>query len=77
MDDWNVILDPKIDRIGRGARGSGRRESSLIDPMARYILVERFRLDHPGKEMWTWLDSLPSVRVRSYLSVFDPICIEC
>ena len=23
VGDWNAILDPKIDRIGRGARGSG------------------------------------------------------
>ena len=30
-------------------------------------LVDRFRLDHPGKEMWTWLDSSPSAKVGFYL----------
>ena len=35
--------------------------------MAHHDLVDRFRLDHPGREMWTWLDSSPSVRARSYL----------
>ena len=53
VGDWNAILDPKIDRVGRRARGSGRCESSLIDFMARYGLVDRFRLDHPEREMWT------------------------
>ena len=67
MGDWNAIFDPKIDRFERGARGSGRRESSLIDFMACQDLVNRFRLDHPGREMWTWLDSSPSVCARSYL----------
>ena len=51
--------------VGRGARGPGRREISVIDFMARHDLVDRFRLDHPGREMW--LDSSPSVRTRSYL----------
>ena len=57
VGDWNAILDPKIDRAESGARGSGRSESGLIDFMARNDLVDRFRLDHPGREMWTWLDS--------------------
>ena len=43
VDDWNAIFDPKTDRVGRGARGSGRRETSLIDLMARYYSVDRFR----------------------------------
>ena len=50
-----------------GARRSGRCESSLIDLMARHDLVDRFRQDHPGREMWTWLDSSLSVYARSYL----------
>ena len=66
VGDWNTILDPKIDKVGRRARGSGRCESSLIDFMARHDLVDRFRLDHPGREMWTGQDSSPSVRTRSY-----------
>ena len=32
--------------------------------MAHYDLVNRFHLDY---EIWTWLDSLPSVCARSYL----------
>ena len=35
--------------------------------MTRHGLVDRFRLDHPGREMWTWLDSPPSAKVGSYL----------
>ena len=49
--DWNAILDPKIDKGGRSARGSGRCESNLIDLLAEFDLIDRFRLDHPGWEM--------------------------
>ena len=35
--------------------------------MTRHDLVDRFRLDHPGREMWTWLDNSPSAKVGSYL----------
>ena len=42
-------------------------ESSLVGFMTRHGLVDRFRLDHPGREMWTWLDSSPSAKVGSYL----------
>ena len=51
VSDWNAILDPKIDRVRRGARGLGRFESSLINFMARHDLVDRFHLDFPGREM--------------------------
>ena len=50
-----------------GAKGSRRCQSSLIDLIARHDLVNRFRLDHPSKEVWTWLKSSPSIRARSYL----------
>ena len=30
MGDWNAILDPKIDKVGRGASSAGRCESSLV-----------------------------------------------
>ena len=65
MGDWNVILDPKINKIGLGASRLGRCESSLIGLMACHDLVNRFRLDHPGREMGTWLDSSPSAKVES------------
>ena len=67
VDDWNAILDPKIDKAGWGASGSDRCESSLIGLMAQHDLVDRFRLDHPGREMWAWPDSSPSVRIKTYL----------
>ena len=35
--------------------------------MTRHDLVDRFHLDHPGREMWTWLDSSTSAKVGSYL----------
>ena len=67
MGDWNAILDPKIYKVGRGASRWGRCESSLVGLMTRHDLVDSFRLDHPGWEMWTWLDSSPSAKVGSYL----------
>ena len=67
MGDWNAILDPKIDKVGREANRLGRCESSLVGFMTRHGLIDRFRLDHPGREMWTWLDRSPSAKVGSYL----------
>ena len=67
MGDWNEILDPKIYKVDRGASMLGRCESSLVGFVTRHDLVDRFRLDHPGREMWTWLDSSPSAKVGSYL----------
>ena len=67
MGDWNTVLDPKIDKVGWGARRAGRCDSSLVGFVTRHSLVDRFRLDHPGREMWTWRDSSPSAKVGSYL----------
>ena len=67
VGDWNAILHPKLDKAGRGASRLYGCESSLVDFMARFDLVDRSRLDHPGSEMWMWIDSSPSVRLRSYL----------
>ena len=67
MCGWNAILDPKIYKVGRGASRLGRCESSLVGHMACHDLVDRFRLDHPGREMWMWLDSSLSAKVGSYL----------
>ena len=69
MGDWNAILDPKVDKVGRGASRLGRCESSLVGLTTRHDLVDRFRLDHQGREMWTWLDSSPSAKVDSYLNI--------
>ena len=63
VDDWNAFLDPKLDRVERSATGLNRCESSLVDFMARFDLVDRFCLDPPGREMW--IDSFPSVRIRA------------
>ena len=68
MGDWNAILDPKIDKVGWGARRAGRCDSSLVGFVTRHDQVVRFRLDHPGREMWTWLDSSPSAKIGSYLN---------
>ena len=67
MGDWNAILDPKIDTVRWEPSRLGRCESSLVDLMACHYLVDRSHLDHPEREMWTWLDSLPSAKVASYL----------
>ena len=69
-------LDPKIDKVGRGASRSGRCESSLAGLMTRHDLVDRFRQDHPEREMCTWLDSSPSAKVGSYLDrVLDELTL--
>ena len=67
IGDWNAILDPKIDKVERGARRLRRCESSLVDLMTRHDLVDRYRLDHTERKMWTWLDISPSAKVGSYL----------
>ena len=77
MGDWNAILDPKIDKVRRGASRLGRCESSLAGLMTRHDLVDRFRLDNPGQEMWTWLDSSPSAKVGSYLDRADIDFVSC
>ena len=64
---WNAILDPKIDKAGQGASRSGRCESSLVNFLAEFDLIDRYRLDHSGREMWTWLGSSSSGHIRSYL----------
>ena len=69
VGDWNAILDPKIDKAGRGASGLDRCESCLVVFIARFNLVDKIRPDHPGREMWTWTDSSPSVRIRSKLNI--------
>ena len=51
MGDWNAILDPKIDKVGRGASWLGRCESSLVGLMTLHDLVDRFHMDCPGREM--------------------------
>ena len=66
LGDWNAILDPKIDRRG-GASGLGRPDRTLVDFVEDFDLVDRFRLDHPGVEMWTWTHSSPSVMHFSYI----------
>ena len=53
MGNWNAIFDPKVDKGGWGARGLESCESSLTDFLAKFDLIDRFRLDHPGREMWT------------------------
>ena len=35
--------------------------------MIEHDLVDRLRLDYPGREMRTWLNNFPSSQVRSYL----------
>ena len=82
VGDLNAILDPKIEKGGRGARGSERCESSLIDFLAEFDFIDRFRLDHPGREMWTWIGNLPSGQVRTYLERVlvrraDTDCVSC
>ena len=54
LETYLMIL---IDRVRSRARGSSRCESSLVNFIARHDLVDRFPLNHPGRETWAWLDS--------------------
>ena len=67
VGDWNAILDTNIDRAGRGASSVARCDNALSDFWTEFELVDRFRLDHPGREMWTWIGNSPSGQVQSYL----------
>ena len=60
-------LIPTLISSGGGARRLGRCESSIVGLMTRHDLVDRFRLIHPGWEMWTWLNSSPTANVATYL----------
>ena len=51
VGDWNAILDTKINKVGRVATGLGSYESSLVDFMAHYDLVDWFRQEHTGREI--------------------------
>ena len=66
MRDWNAILDSKIDKVGRGAGRSVGCESSLIDCMAKFDLVDTFHLNHP-EEMWTWSNLVAAHLIKTYL----------
>ena len=67
MWDWNATLDPNIDRACRGASGLVRCDSGLSNFLTGFNLIDRYRLDHPRREMWTWIGSSPPGQVRSYL----------
>ena len=65
MGDWNVIIDPKIGKVRRGVNGLAGHESSLIDLLAEYNLVDGFHLGE--------------VNMSSVHPLFqiDPTWIEC
>ena len=69
IKDW--ILDPKFHRVGLGVTWSAQYKSSLIDFIAEFDLVDRFRLDQPGWEMWTLTHSSPSIRIDSTWMVLE------
>ena len=76
VGDWNAILDPNIDRAGLGASESATCDSSQFDFLTEFDLIDRYRLDHPGREMWTWIENSPSGQIRSYLDrVFEELTV--
>ena len=69
VGDWNAILDPNIDRASRGASALARCDSGLSEFLTEFDLVDRYRLDHTGREMWTWIGNrTPSGQAQSYLN---------
>ena len=67
VGDWSVILDPKMEKAERGAIASDRCENSLINLLAEHDLADKFRLDHPEREMQTWRNNSLSGQIRTYL----------
>ena len=67
VGDWNAILDPNLDRASRGASSVVRCDNALSDFLTEFELVDRFRLNPPGREMWTWIGNSHAGQVRSYL----------
>lgn len=59
MGDWKTFLNPKIDRR-RGTSVRSSEDHSLIDMIGEF---DRYRVDHPGREMWMWTLKWPSLRV--------------
>ena len=57
VGDSNAILDPNIYRAVRCASSLARCDSGLSDFLTEFDLVERYFLDHPGREMWTLIGS--------------------
>ena len=74
VGDWNSILDPEIDRAGKGNGGngwSGNPDDTLINFIAEHRLVDRYRHEHPKTKVWTWTNSNTEVVTnRSYLDRF-------
>ena len=66
IEDWNAILVFKLHRFRSRGRGYVKCESSLVDLIAEQYLVNRFRLDHLGREKWTCLDSSFSILCKFY-----------
>ena len=62
VGDWNAIYR---DRAVRGAIELVRCDSGLSDFLTEFDLIDRYCLDHPGREVWMWIGSLPSAQVWS------------
>ena len=57
MGDWNAILDPKIDKVGRGANRLERWESSLVCFMTGSVTKGVITLLKKGdRHVWEDLD---------------------
>lgn len=41
----------------------------LLNLIGEFGLVDRYRFDHPGWEIWTWSLKWPPLRVASYVDI--------
>ena len=69
-------------RVERVLEGRESVKAVLTNFLAEFDLIDRFYLDHPRQEMWTWIGNLLSGKVRTYLDIVlvrraDPDFVSC
>ena len=62
-----AVYAPSTAAVGVVPGCSWMCDSGLFDFLTEFDLIDRYRLDHPGREMLTWIGSSLSGQVRSYL----------
>ena len=55
VGDWNVVLDPYLDRGAISAGTNTLDARHFHEFVERFDLVVKFRERHPNKIAWTWI----------------------
>jgi hypothetical protein len=63
--DWNIVLDPSIDKKGGSlVEKFPKYREKLKDLLEAYDLIDCWRLYHPNKRQYTWRQTNPRVFCR-------------